>query len=306
MSSQQNSKLSCDLPEKFYVNYCVRNGDYDGFGFETMYHLCDKSYENFINFLKNNSVFKNNFSAIMKNMNYLSTAYIYAKDVNNGTGTISKEFLEQNYPDIIEELQECKYCVVGYALIYHDNRFMNKDIDVVDIIESRIKYNHIATGLLDAYFKQTEQVPIPDCIRPKRAVIFWKKYIDYCFTSAEDSMDLNKFIDRMFKNLSYENRKRIENGLSILFKYNRFCNDFLEEIDDEDDTYAFNILDYIDVYCKNNFKKVYYDGEFHNCNDLKNELKEKFSIKCFSSEVDSVSKQSTSEDEASRITDLQK
>ena len=274
------------MTNTFCIKYIInnRNGPYKHFGRRLPIEANDEAWENFFNWIKT-STFKKNCNHILFNMNFLSYAYICKDNIysdfykKDSSDCVSKEYLEKKRPDILEEVNSCGYCILGYMLTYPgSSSYMKLDnVDCVDLIDTRLRDHDIARELMYKYMqfhsynvydgeeivdhKQCDLIPME--IAPESASPYWNYVL--CITNSED---FNKFMNKYFKSdfIAYD---EIEKNLKCLKYYIENYNIFIKciinrykeshDTDNEDDEICIEDWDTDFKNIKDKFNKYYYD-----------------------------------------------
>ena len=202
---------------KYFVNVEIRNGAYIEFGHKNT-NIYKKTINAFVKYIQDEARFNVNSRLILNNMNYISFVYIscdYEDNTVVHTNDNDKplfrgdiKWLEKEYPHIYNELLENKQAIIGYALISHkkENR---DDYDTVDLIESRIKRNNIASLLLTEYTKVTNKLTIPESILINSESFWLSRYPFKGCTDDNQLMNAFKlgfkdcYLDFVMKNCSH-------------------------------------------------------------------------------------------------------
>ena len=182
-----------------YHIICHKEGEYNHFG--PTFSLSGDGVFSFVDWLRKSSTFKMNANFIVSNFNFISYAMIYESNDDNDfyakddSRCITREYLEENNPDILKELKSTgKQSVVGYMMTFQDDEILNEGFHAVDICESRVKKHNIMGRLIDLYEKQYDCKLIPMSIKPKSSAQFWYDRLD-----ITDENSLSNLIEKVFK-----------------------------------------------------------------------------------------------------------
>lgn len=154
---------------KYYVNVEIRTGGVIGRG-DVDTSIYKKPLNEFIDYIQTEAIFKVSSRYILNNMNYVSMIYLtldyeyhlcVKQPVDNKPlfdGDLT--WLSFNYPSIYNKLMENRQVIVCYMLSYKDIN-NNEGYHTVDILESRIRRNNLASLILTEYEKQNNVRLIP-------------------------------------------------------------------------------------------------------------------------------------------------
>ena len=186
-----------DEDKYFYVNIDIHTNDYEYFGTPQKWNIEEEAIDEFTRYIQNDSAFKHNRRLIYANFSYIS--YIYLS-LNNRSSLYLKtpkdkqlyvgnsKWLRRWYPFIYDALIKNNSVIVTYAMISHQNT--NKEAyDTVDIIESRIKRNGLASLLLSEYELRTLKKVLPSSI-VNGAENFWASFL--CVGAYSNITDIFK------------------------------------------------------------------------------------------------------------------
>jgi len=148
------------LPERLYINYYLSHGKYNGVGMFTNPLIYKETQDDFIDYICNDSDFKEYSSVILSNMCYISYLYLNPFEINNKhqpesydinklykidhvpsyseEAMISTNELKTNYPKIYEKLTKGKKVIICWCLHHHDSSYCKENVDCVEFIESRL------------------------------------------------------------------------------------------------------------------------------------------------------------------------
>lgn len=203
----------------------------------------DIGIENFQKWLKNEAIFCMNYDMIIRNWNYLSYIYLFTSEFPSGDISLNheqEEYISNNYPDVIQELEKYGQAIVSYALI-HQTSYLNDEFDCVEILESRIRNLGLASYLLKNYEKRSGRHVLPICLCPETSVTFWRRY--FIYTDFEDEFifqndEAKKYLSPLIKNdnkLGYEilkikSYRSLVNEIIKEYVYKKIDNKEIQEV----------------------------------------------------------------------------
>lgn len=177
----------------FHINYELHIGEYESFGHPKYRYINTEALDEFMNYIYNESEFKGNKRLLLCNFSHISFAYLSLENYGDSLHLPRDKplhnrelsWLKSNHKRLYNSLMKNKQVIVAYALI----NTRTENYNSVDIIESRIKRNGLASSLLRQYKKITGKVCIPNDVTEK-SKDFWIHFLN-----SFNDKDVSIFID---------------------------------------------------------------------------------------------------------------